>query len=128
MKKALSASAIGATALSVLLASSTALAFCFKEDPFIPNVNGIDTVSCSAQGDSGNNQVQHLGGFNYIYRVTGSSAESQAGGVLLDITASVVIGTGGPCNRSFALVGGGFRDFTCPNASATVQFIRIFVE
>jgi hypothetical protein len=124
----LSLFAVRAAALSLLFVSSTALAFCFKEDPFIPNVNGIDTVSCTAQGDSGNNLVDQGVGFNYSYTVTASGAESSAGGVLLDITASVVSGTGGPCNKSFSVVGSGVRTFSCNNANNVVQFIRVFVE
>ena len=126
--------AIGAAALSVLLVSTSAFAFCQAEQ----SLNGDSgSAECADEDDFGNVVVLRTGeGLDYTYVVTGILLEEEAGGVLLDETGSVVFGdradgTNGPCNVSFSVDGGGSVEsvtFTCNNASAPVASVRVFAE
>jgi hypothetical protein len=122
--------AAGAATLSVLLLSSSAFAFCFTEKSY---AGGIDRAECVDQGVQAGIEVTDLGGRTYLYTVAASGQTSVAGGVLLDDTGSVLIGTRargvrGPCNESVARADIAIGVFICGEADAPVAFIRVFAE
>lgn len=138
MKKPLPA--VVATALSALLASSSASAFCFGEKDFVPAGIlsqfglGKDNVQCRDGDIFASMDVTRLDSRSYLYLVGGDGPTSEVGGVLLDDTGSVVIGDRGaaagrgPCNQSFLASGLFVSQFQCLNADAQVAIIRVFAD
>jgi hypothetical protein len=129
MKKKLST--VVATTLSVLLASSSAFAFCLGEKEFV--VDGLfglgkDTVQCREGDLFATMEVTRFDSTSYFYLFGAENLTSEVGGVLLDSTGSVVIGNGGPCNQSVFATGLFVSQAFCTNANAQVQFIRVFAE
>jgi hypothetical protein len=130
-------STVVAAALSVLLASSTAFAFCLGEKEFVVDPLfglGKDNVQCRDGDVFATLDVTKFDSRSYLYLVGGDHLTSEVGGVLLDSTGSVVSGDRGgaagrgPCNQSVFATGLFVSQFLCTNADAQVQFIRVFAE
>jgi hypothetical protein len=143
-----------ATALSALLASSSAFAFCVAEKEFTPDdttddfgLAGRDSIECRDGDLGGVVSVKRIDPNNYTYLIGTEGPTSQVGGVLLDVTGSVVSGFRsdgtadgrpddeqqlfdfGPCNQATEAHGAPFiSGFHCINTNAEVAFIRVFVE
>ena len=150
MKKPLPA--FVATALSALLASSSAFAFCVAEKEFTPDdttddfaLAGADTIECRDGDLGGVVRVKRIDPHNYTYLIGTEGPTSQVGGVLLDSTGSVVSGFRrdgrdtlddppqlfdfGPCNQATEAHGAPFiSGGSCLETNAEVAFIRVFVD
>ena len=133
-----------ATALSALLTSSSAFAFCVAEKEFTPD---DPTIECRDGDLGGIVSVQRISPNEYTYFIGTEGPTTRVGGVLLDATGSVISGFRsdgrsdgrpddaqqlfdfGPCNQATEAHGAPFiSGFHCINTNAEVAFIRVFVE